>query len=407
MYHLLDNLRIFECASFIAAPSCSLHLQQMGAEVIRIDPIGGGPDAHRWPLAPNGSSLYWEGLNKGKRSVAIDLSRPQGRELAIALITAPQPGAGVFVTNFPKDGFLSHSVLSQRRSDHITVRVMGWSDGESGLDYTVNAAMGLPCMTGDPHANERPVNHVLPAWDLLTGAYAAFALLAAERHRCRTGAGQEITVPLSDVALASLGHMGQIAEVLTQGDRPRQGNDLFGAFGRDFATLDSRRIMVAAITRRQWSSLVKALQMEQAIAKLESELGVSFGSDEGLRFIYRNQLFPLFEQTIGALSLTAIAERFAAHDVCWSAYQTLGAGLENDPRLSLAGPLFMELEHPSGLRYPAPGAAATFRGANRSEVQPAPHLGEHTDAVLTEVLALSSAHIGKLHDEGIIAGAAS
>ena len=94
MYPLLHGLRVIECASFIAAPSCALHLLQMGAQVIRIDPIGGGPDAHRWPLAPNGSSLYWEGLNKGKQSIAVDFSSPQGRELVAQLVCAPGDGGG-------------------------------------------------------------------------------------------------------------------------------------------------------------------------------------------------------------------------------------------------------------------------------------------------------------------------
>src|SRR5207249_3591293 len=116
--------------------------------------------------------------------------------------------------------------------------------------------------TGSPENGDKPVNHVLPAWDLMTGAYAAFSALAAERHRRFTGEGQEVTVPLSDIALASLGHMGQIAEVLTEGDRPRMGNVLYGAFGRDFTTSDGQRLMVVAITSKQWSELVKALQLE-------------------------------------------------------------------------------------------------------------------------------------------------
>src|SRR6185312_8654229 len=135
-------------ASFIAAPSCALHLRQLGAEVIRIDPIGGGMDFNRWPVSSEGRSLYWEGLNKGKRSVAIDLSRPEGRQLAIDLITAPGPDAGLFVTNYPQKGFLGHAALSQRRPDLVTVRVLGWRHGGPGMDYTVNAALGLPYMTG-------------------------------------------------------------------------------------------------------------------------------------------------------------------------------------------------------------------------------------------------------------------
>jgi 2-methylfumaryl-CoA isomerase len=405
MYPLLSGLRIIECASFIAAPSCALYLQQLGAEVIRIDPIGGGPDFHRWPVSPRGDSFYWEGLQKGKKSVAVDFSRPEGRQLITDLITAPGAEGGLLVTNFPKDGFLSHERLRQHRQDLICVRVMGWSDGASGVDYTVNAALGVPYMTGGDDNGEQPVNHVLPAWDLLSGAYAAFVTLAAERDRLRTGRGQEITVPLSDVALAALANTGQVAEVLTGGDRPRYGNALFGAFGRDFATRDGERVMVVAITRRQWSGLVEALGLQQAIAQLESRLGVSFARDEGVRFVHREALFPLFEDAIRALTLQEARAAFDAKDVCWGPYLTLSRGLREDPRLSLASPLFQELTHPSGHRYPAPGAAATFAGVAREAVRPAPKLGEHTDTVLAELLSLPPARIRELHAAGVVAGA--
>ena len=406
MYPFLQGLRVVECASFIAAPSCALHLSQLGAEVVRIDPVGGGPDFGRWPLARNGASLYWEGLNKGKKSVAIDLSKPRGRQLAADLITAPGPDRGVFVTNFPKDGFLTHGALAQRRPDLITVRVMGWSDGGSGVDYTVNAAVGLPFMTGDAASADRPVNHVLPAWDLMTGAYAAFAVLAAERHRLRTGQGQEVLLPLSDVALACLGHTGQIAEVLEDGDRPRLGNALYGAFGRDFLTRDGERLMVVAITRRQWTGLVASLQLHEAVESLQSALQVSFERDEGQRFTHREALFPLVERAIAERPLAEVAAAFEAHDVCWSRYRTLSQALAEDPRLSLDAGLFTRLQQPSGLSYPAPGAMGTFGGASRRPVVRAPHLGEHTDEVLAEVLTLSAAQIGELHDAGVVAGPA-
>jgi 2-methylfumaryl-CoA isomerase len=405
VYPLLTGLRIVECASFIAAPSCALHLQQLGAEVIRIDPVGGGLDFRRWPVSPEGKSFYWEGLNKGKKSVAIDISKPQGRALVVDLITAPGRDSGLFVTNFPKDGFLAHEALRKRRPDLITVRVTGWENGESAVDYTVNAALGVPFITGGAENGDRPVNHVLPAWDLLTGAYAAFAALAAERHRHRTGSGQEVTVPLSDMALASLGHMGQIAEVLTGVDRPRVGNALFGAFGRDFATADGERVMVVAITPKQWSGLLEALALKSAVAEVEAALKVVFARDEGQRYTHREALFPIFERAIAALTLPELRARFDAHGVCWGPYRTLSSALSQDPRLSLARSLFTSLEHPSGYRYPAPGAAAAFDGVPRGSVVRAPHLGEHTDEVLAEVLALSSSQIGALHDTGVVAGA--
>jgi 2-methylfumaryl-CoA isomerase len=405
VYPLLTGLRIIECASFIAAPSCALHLRQLGAEVIRIDPIGGGPDFHRWPVSAKGDSYYWEGLQKGKKSIAIDFSRPEGRQLVTDLITAPGAEAGILVTNLPREGFLAHSKLQQRRADLISVRVMGWSDGGSAVDYTVNAGLGVPFMTGSDANGQQPVNHVLPAWDLITGAYAAFATLAAERDRLRTGRGHEVTLSLSDVALAALGNTGQIAETLASGDRPRYGNDLFGAFGRDFVTADGVRIMVVAITRRQWTGLLESLQLGTRAAELESRLGVSFERDEGQRFIHRDALFPLFEQAIGALSHEQVRARFDAAGVCWNDYRTLSQSLREDPRLSLASPLFTELDHPSGERYPAPGPAAMFANLRRDPGVRAPRLGEHTDEVLAQVLSLGAAKVGELHDRKLVAGA--
>jgi 2-methylfumaryl-CoA isomerase len=406
MYKLLEGLRVVEGASFIAAPSCGLYFAQMGAEVIRFDAIGGGPDFSRWPRTVDGASLYWEGLNKGKKSIAVDLARPEGRELAVQLATAPGAGGGIFLTNFPVEGFLSHARLAALRNDIITLRVMGWPDGEAAVDYTVNCAVGLPLMTGPAELSE-PVNHVLPAWDLISGAYGGFALLAAERHRRNTGQGQEIRLPLSDVAMATLGNLGQIAEVAVSGaDRPRMGNDLFGAFGRDFATADGQRIMVVAITARQWTGLVRALGIGDKIAALEQELAVSFEKDEGLRFVHRDRLYPLVEAVTMRRNYPDLAAALNAAKVCWGPYRTLQHALAAEPRFSTENPIFDMVGHPSGRHYLTPGAAASFVGRQRSVPMPAPRLGEHTDEVLSGVLGLSGQQIGRLHDLRLVAGPA-
>jgi 2-methylfumaryl-CoA isomerase len=135
----------------------------MGAEVIRFDQIGGGPDFRRWPHAPGTDrSLYWEGLNANKKSIAIDLSHPHGRALAQRLVTAPGSGSGLFLTNYPVDGFLSHQQLADVRGDLITLRVMGQANGLPALDYTVNCMLGIPQITGPQQLGDEPVNHVLP-----------------------------------------------------------------------------------------------------------------------------------------------------------------------------------------------------------------------------------------------------
>jgi 2-methylfumaryl-CoA isomerase len=406
MYDLLKGMRVVEAAAFIAAPSCALHLAQFGAEVIRIDQIGGGPDFGRWPLAPeSGASLYWEGLNKAKKSIAIDLSRPEGRELAVRIATAPGDEAGLFVTNYPAEGFLSYERLSEKRADLICVRIMGWPDGRPAVDYTVNAAVGVPTMTGpadDPH----PVNHVLPAWDLLAGAYAAFAMVSAERARRADGQGREVRIPLSDIAIASLGHLGQIGEVMTSGqDRPRMGNTLYGAFGRDFVTRDGKRLMIVAITSRQWNGLIGALGLEAALTALESELGVDLGKDEGLRFQHRDRLIPLVEGAVAARDVAVLKDAFESRAVCWAPYQSLNSALTDDPYFSGANPVLSAIDHPSGARYLAAGAAATLPSETRRPPTAAPRLGRDTDEVLAQVLQLTAAEIGRLHDAGLVSSA--
>jgi 2-methylfumaryl-CoA isomerase len=101
---VLSGLRLVEGSAFVAAPLGGMTLAQLGADVIRFDQTGGGLDYQRWPLASGGQSLFWAGLNKGKRSIQIDLRSPSGRELATELISSPGPGAGMFLTNFPARG---------------------------------------------------------------------------------------------------------------------------------------------------------------------------------------------------------------------------------------------------------------------------------------------------------------
>jgi 2-methylfumaryl-CoA isomerase len=403
-YDLLAGLRVIEAAAFIAGPSAGMQLAQMGAEVIRIDAIGGGPDFRRWPLAPNGESLYWEGLNKGKKSIAIDLSSGEGRELAAALATAPGDDGGLFLTNFPVRGFLSYEALAAKRADLVCVRVMGWADGAPAVDYTINAAVGVPLMTGPANSAE-PVNHVFPAWDFIAGAQAAFAMVAAEGARRRTGKGADVRLALSDVAATCLSQTGQLAETLLAGDRPRMGNDLFGAFGRDFRTADGRRLMVVAITPKQWSGLVDVLGIADAVAAIEGEAGVRFARDEGARFTHRARLFPLFEAAMAARTAGDLGAAFDEAGVTWSEYRSLSEAA-NDARLFGGNPVFETIAHPSGLTYAAAGPAMQLAGMARGPVAPAPRLGAHSDEVLAAVLGLGDGAIAALHDRGIVAGPA-
>ena len=206
----------------------------MGADVIRIDPIGGGIDHGRWPVSDDGQSLYWARLNKHKRSIAIDTRQPEGRELAASLVAAPGSDAGVFLTNLPASGWRDFAALKARRHDLIMLCITGNRDGSTAVDYTVNCATGatLP---------DRPGRLGGARQSRATGMGCGLRddgserPAVAERHRRRTGEGQYVKLALSDVAFAAMGNLGYIAEAQINGkSRQRIGNKIFGTFGRDF-----------------------------------------------------------------------------------------------------------------------------------------------------------------------------
>ena len=405
MYDLLSGLSIVEASSFVASPTAGLYCAQLGAEVIRVDHKAGGLDYDRYMLTAEGRSLSWENLNRAKKSVALDLRSGEGRELLVALAAA----TGNLITNLPEQSFLAHAAVAKARPDLVSVRIMGWHDGRQAMDFTVNAASGYPLMTGPAQwpdaldaADPPPVNQVLPAWDFITGAYCAFALLAGIRHRERSGAGSELRVPLGDVAIGTLANSGAMAEMLYRGgDRERLGNAIWGAFGRDFRSRDGQRFMVAALTPKQWDGLVAAFGVAEPIAALETELGVRFADGDTPRFVHRQHLFALFQQAAQGLDWPTLETRLAAEGCTFERYRTAHEAA-NDPALVAANPLFgPSPANPSGFAYPATRSFANIPGQDRGDPLPAPFLGEHTEEVLAQKLGMSSGAIATLVDRGI------
>ncbi len=405
MAGILEGMRVVEGSAFVAMPLGGMTLAQMGADVIRFDPIGGGLDYKRWPInLENGKSLFWSGLNKGKRSIAVDIRKPKGQEILSRLITAPGENAGMFVTNFPARGWLAYEKLKEQREDLVMVNLVGRRDGKSEVDYTVNPQVGFPLVTG-PRIWSRPVNHLLPAWDCIAGQMCMVGLLAAERHRRLTGEGQLVRLALKDVALAMLGNLGKIAEVMVNdADRPKDGNYLYGAYGRDFGTLDHKRIMVVGLTPSQWSSLRKATGLGEELDALGRRLGRDL-NDEGDRFRCRREITKVLEPWFETRLLSEVRRIFDEHGVTWAEYHTVREVIEKDPDCSTDNPMFEMIDEPDVGEYLMPGSPLSFAEIGRTPVRRAPLLGENTDEILLDVLGMSEGEVGALHDDRIVAGA--
>jgi 2-methylfumaryl-CoA isomerase len=411
----LAGLRIIEVSSFIAAPLGGMTLAQLGAEVIRIDPLGGAPDTTRWPLAPNGRSLYWAGLNKGKRSVTLDLRSPDGQRAVADLVASSGPDGGIVLTNAGHP-WLSYEAMQHARPDLIHLRITGRHDGSPAVDYTVNAGLGFPLTTGD-EATAGPVNHVLPAWDVACGLYAAIGILAAERHRRRTGAGRAITLSLADVALAVTGHLGFLAEgqlaaatrgddppyptvaprgddppyptVISRGDdppyppqgRPRIGNHLYGGFARDFRTKSGDSVMVVTLTTRHYADLARVSGRTEALAAVERALGADFTKDSD-RYAHREVIAALIASWFAEHTTGEVAEALAGTSVLWERYRTF-AELAAAPE-TLANPLVGLIDQP-GIGWILATGTPLAQPDTPQTPAPAPILGADTDAILGEL----------------------
>jgi 2-methylfumaryl-CoA isomerase len=406
MAGLLDGMRVIEGSAFVAVPLAGMTLAQMGADVIRFDRLQGGLDARRWPVTSSGASLFWAGLNKGKRSLAVDMGRPEGQEIVTALIAAPGPDAGMFLTNLRVRGWMDYPALAARRADLIMVSLLGTRRGEPAVDYTVNPAVGFPAATG-PEGSSDPVAHVLPAWDCAAGQMIVAGLLAAERRRVRTGAGGLVELSLKDVAAAMLGNLGIVGEVAINGvDRPKAGNALYGGYGQDFVCADGRRVMVVGLTERQWRGLVMATGTEAAMAALGDRLGADL-RQEGARWLARAEITAILTPWFAARRVDEFGPAFDAAGITWSVFRSFGEAVREDPDLSPANPIFEMVAQPGIGTYPAPGLPFHVAGAARAPVRPAPRLGEHTEEILADVLGLGSGAIGALIDARVVAGPAA
>lgn len=391
----LRGVRIAEISSFVAVPLAGMTLAQLGAEVIRIDPIGGAADYRRWPLTYDGESIYWAGLNKGKRSVAADMRTPDGQDLVQRLIA----GSGVLITNVTGRDWHSYEMLARLRPDLIHVEVSGRADGGTAVDYTVNAGIGFPLVTG-PSEFAGPVNHVLPAWDVTCGIYAALAVVTALRHRDMTGQGQRIAIPLENVALATAGNLSFLTEAMVnRTTRERIGNSIYGQYGQDFTSNDGVSFMVVALTGRHFRDLAELTGTTKAVAALAEALGADF-TDEGQRFEHRDALSGLFNEWFTTHTAQAVTAALSTTSVLWERYRSFGETATGEK--VTGNPMFAHLDQPRIGTYLAAGLPISI-GGRYSPAAPSPALGDDTAGVLNEWLGLPADEVARLVASGTVA----
>jgi crotonobetainyl-CoA:carnitine CoA-transferase CaiB-like acyl-CoA transferase len=390
---LLAGMRVLELSQFVAAPLCGLSLSEMGADVIKVEPLQGEPTRTFPPLWENGDSGFFHMLNRGKRSLAIDLSAPAARMLISRLIDT----ADVIVESLGVAGAWLSAEPAMRRNDGLiwcSVTGLGAAAAERAMDPTLQARMGLMALTG--HPDGPPLRVPAPVVDLMTGAYATQEILAALISRDRDGRGAFLDCALVDAAATITAPMGVIA---LAGEAPRRlgSESEFYVPSAVFATGDGRYVSVVALTHRHWLSLCAALDREewQLDPRLQS-------NDSRLR--HRELLHGMIQEVL----LTRPAEHWASRITSTGGFCEIVREIEDawgDPSVASRG-LIGRLHGDDSLVVPAlPFGGAGLRTGVQT-LEPAPQLGQHSREVASEA-GMAPAEIDALERSGSIVLAAS
>jgi 2-methylfumaryl-CoA isomerase len=184
-------------------------------------------------------------------------------------------------------------------------------------------------------------------------------------------------------------------------ERPRIGNDIYGAYGRDFVTADGRRLMVVGITLRQWRSLVSATSAQAPVAALAHRLGLDLNLEEA-RYAARKEIDEILGAWFAAHSAEEARHALDAASACWSFYQSVGEMVRDDPGCSLANAMFSEVGQSGAGALLSAASPLRHSKPDRKPAEPAPRLGRDTAAILMRDLGLSERELEQLSARGTI-----
>jgi crotonobetainyl-CoA:carnitine CoA-transferase CaiB-like acyl-CoA transferase len=353
----LLSLRVLDLSRVLAGPYCTMLLADLGADVVKVERPGQGDDTRAWgPPYADGEAAYFLSVNRGKRSVALDLARPEGQEVAQRLVRS----ADVVVENF-RPGTAErlgagYERLAQERPGLVYCSITGFGDRRPGYDFVVQAESGLMAITGD--AQGEPVKVGVAVVDVLAGYAAATAILAA----VVAGEGRRIEISLLDVALSSLVNVAQSA--LVTGVEPgRQGNAHESIVPYQTFAASDATVAVAGGNDALY------LRLCEALGRPDLAEDERFGTNSG-RVAHREKL-------VGELS-AVFATRQADE---WVARLT-AAGV---PAGKVRGVLEALTERgTAAVEHPTIGALPLVPSPFGLAAEPPPLLGQHTREVLAE-----------------------
>lgn len=403
----LSSIRVLDLSRVLAGPWAGQVLADLGAEVIKIERPGVGDDTRHWgpPFLKDArgndtsEAAYYLSANRNKQSITLDFTRPEGQQLIRDLVAR----SDVLLENFKVGGLAAYGLdcasLKAVNPRLIYCSITGFGQtgpyaGRAGYDFLIQGMGGLMSLTGraEGEAGAGPLKVGVALTDILTGLYAAVAVLAALYHRERSGVGQYIDLALLDVQVACLGN--QALNYLTTGRPPYQlGNAHPNIVPyQDFPAADGNFILTVG-NDEQFRSFC------EVAGHLEWSLDVRFATNQA-RVVHRDALIPLIRQVT---VLRTAADWLAALEVAGVPCGPINdlAQVFADPQVVARG-LQMELPHPLAGRVPQVASPIRLSATPVSYRQAPPLLGEHAEWVLSKVLGLDAERIAALRQSGVI-----
>ena len=400
----LEGIRVFDLTRILAGPSCTQMLGDLGADVIKIERAGAGDDTRNF--APpyikddegndTSEAAYFCAANRNKRSVTLDISKPEGQTLAKRLIGTSQ----VLVENFKTGGLkkygLSYDDLKDEFPGLIYCSITGFGQTgpyamRPGYDVLIQGMSGLMSLNGDPDGE--PMKAAIPVADLMAGMYAGVSINAALRHREITGEGQHIDIGMLDVMVSFTTIMG-MNYLATGNNPPRLGNAHPNIVPYQAFETSDGAIILAVGNDGQFQRFCKVAECEELPANPDY-------ATNGARLKNREQLVPIIKDIVKQKPMDFWLKELEANTVSCGPIYKLDQVFSNEH--VLARDMKIEMEQPvTGAHVPMINSPIKMSGTPVSVRLAPPTIGEHTDSVLQELLEMDEGELSKLREQGVI-----
>ena len=391
----LEGIRVLDFSRVLAGPYCTMVLGDLGADVIKVERDDGGDDLRGWgpPFMPDGESTYFLSVNRNKRSIVLDLKTQSGRELALKLAQT----SDVILENFRPEVMaslgLDYGRLSALQPGLIYCSITGYGTtgplaGRPGYDVITQGMGGLMSVTGEPDG--APMRVGVAIVDLVTGLYSAVAILGALQARARSGKGQRVDLSLLESCLSVMPNL--TAGYLMAGAKPvRLGNGHPNTVPyKVFPTRDGN-LTLAVGNDGQWRRLCKVMGHPEFADDPRY-------AENRARIARRSDVEELVSRWFRERNTDEWVKLLEEAEVPCGPIHTIDRIL-SDSQIEALG-LLKTLAHPTSGALRVVGAPFHFSADDTEPYLPPPRLGEHTSAVLKELLSLDDADLRELEQKG-------